>query len=85
MADKLDSHTIAKIVCLTDKITRARTAREKAEEELGKALMYADCVKSTASETRVANAMANMDKAREEEAKAEAQAKALSLSIQHKL
>ena len=85
MADELDGPTIAEIVCLTDKITRARTAREKASVELKKALTYADRVKSTDSETRVANAMANMDKAREEEAEAVAQAEALGLSIQDKL
>lgn len=85
MEDELDGSTIAEIVCLTDKITRAHTAKEKASEELEKALMYAARVKSTASETRVANARTNMDKATKEEAEAVAQAKALGLSIQGNL
>lgn len=85
MADELDGSTIAEIVCLTDKITRARTAKEKASEELEKARACHALAKSEDSATRVTNAMAKMAKAVEDEAKASAEVKALSNSIEDML
>ena len=85
MADELDDATIAEIVSRADDITRANTATKIAREELEKAIVCDDRENSTASATRVTNAMANMTKAMEDEAEAVAQAEALGLSIQDNL
>lgn len=81
MADELDADAIAEIVNRIEEITRARTAKEKASEELEKARACHALAKSEASATRVTNAMTNMYKATKEEAEAVAQAEALGLSI----